>query len=98
MRSVCTVYAWYMHGICIPPYTQRAVGTRAAPLTHPHTPLLTPSRTLTHPPLPSQALNQQYATSLSTQEQLQSAYATLKEAHKQQASQMLRLQASGSTV
>ena len=39
-----------------------------------------------------QALNQQYATSLSTQEQLQSAYATLKEAHKQQASQMPRLQ------
>ena len=39
-----------------------------------------------------QALNQQYATSLSTQEQLQSAYATLKEAHKQQAAQMLRLQ------
>jgi len=39
-----------------------------------------------------QALNSQYATSLATQEQLQSAYATLKEAHKQQAGQMLRLQ------
>ena len=43
--------------------------------THPHTPSHTPAHPLTHPPLPSQALNQQYATSLSTQEQLQSAYA-----------------------